>query len=347
MLLGQAESGKSTLQKQFQLYYASQTMERERPAWRPVVHFNIVRAVRMILEEIDNELSRDSPADAFGPGNGIGNGNGNNVRSQPPSRSQTPVNGNGTPSPGPPPRDNPPPLPPLPPLPSLSANARGKLPAIPGSGSQFAPGSGTRMQNGHVRPHPLPPAPTHSPRPTIITDMSSMRARSLPSPAPEGYGGRSDHGHGGFASPAPTPGLIIQGGWTDELAALRTKLLPLVAVEEALARDLSGGVAVTGAGGRTGVFVRSGWQAFAGKAQGLFGSNNNSNSNGANGMMNGSGQKDSGVSDLVARMLAAAREEVAALWRHPSVRQLVKYRKVRLEESASLCVFHSNSQYSK
>jgi hypothetical protein len=56
MLLGQAESGKhltekllfkthftrrflgkSTLQKQFQLYYASSTLDYERPSWRPVV----------------------------------------------------------------------------------------------------------------------------------------------------------------------------------------------------------------------------------------------------------------------------------------------------------------------
>jgi len=58
MLLGQAESGKSTLQKQFQLYYASQTLDHERPSWKPVVHFNIVRALRMILDELDYELSR-------------------------------------------------------------------------------------------------------------------------------------------------------------------------------------------------------------------------------------------------------------------------------------------------
>jgi G-protein alpha subunit len=53
MLLGQAESGKSTLQKQFQLYHASQTLDRERPSWRPIVYFNAVKAVRTILDEID------------------------------------------------------------------------------------------------------------------------------------------------------------------------------------------------------------------------------------------------------------------------------------------------------
>ncbi|KAF9650559.1 G-protein alpha subunit [Thelephora ganbajun] len=56
MLLGQAESGKSTLQKQFQLHYAAKTLERERPTWRPIVLFNIIQAVRTIMEELDLEF---------------------------------------------------------------------------------------------------------------------------------------------------------------------------------------------------------------------------------------------------------------------------------------------------
>lgn len=60
MLLGQAESGKSTLQKQFQLYYASQTLDRERPSWRPIVFFNVIKAVRTILEELDWEFSNQA-----------------------------------------------------------------------------------------------------------------------------------------------------------------------------------------------------------------------------------------------------------------------------------------------
>jgi guanine nucleotide-binding protein subunit alpha len=62
MLLGQAESGKSTLQKQFQLYYSSQSLNHERPSWIPIVHFNIVKAVRMILDELDYDFAR--PRDA-------------------------------------------------------------------------------------------------------------------------------------------------------------------------------------------------------------------------------------------------------------------------------------------
>ena len=44
------------------------------------------------------------------------------------------------------------------------------------------------------------------------------------------------------------------------------------------------------------------------------------------------------MNDLVARMLAATKDEVLALWRHPSVRSLLKARKLRLDESAALYV---------
>ncbi|KAF8802720.1 G-alpha-domain-containing protein [Phlegmacium glaucopus] len=57
MLLGQAESGKSTLQKQFQLYYASKTLDVERLSWIPIVYFNIIKAVRMIFSDLEFEAS--------------------------------------------------------------------------------------------------------------------------------------------------------------------------------------------------------------------------------------------------------------------------------------------------
>lgn len=232
MLLGQAESGKSTLQKQFQLYYASHSLDKERPAWRPVVYFNIIKAVRMILEELDYEFSQ-SPSQAR------------------PQLASAP-----------------------PPLPPMSETARGKLPAVPGSGAAFKVGGpGSSGTNNYSSPN-------------------------------------------GSASNA-------SGGWQEDLAQLRTKLLPLVAVEDALARDLSGGVTV--AGGRPGVYVRSGWQALVSPMA----------SRGWHGMGNGSSGGPP-VNDLVARMLAATKDEVSALWKHPSVRSLMKHRKLRLEESASL-----------
>jgi G-protein alpha subunit len=51
--IGQAESGKSTLQKQFQLLYAPRSLEEERASWRSVVYLNIVKSVRTILEALD------------------------------------------------------------------------------------------------------------------------------------------------------------------------------------------------------------------------------------------------------------------------------------------------------
>ena len=54
--LGQAESGKSTFQKQFQLRWAAKTLERERPTWQPIVLLNVIQAVRSVLDKLDLEL---------------------------------------------------------------------------------------------------------------------------------------------------------------------------------------------------------------------------------------------------------------------------------------------------
>ncbi|KAF9467431.1 guanine nucleotide binding protein, alpha subunit [Collybia nuda] len=58
LLLGQSESGKSTLHKQFQLLYASQALEIERPSWRTAVYLNVIRAVRAIFEGLDGGISQ-------------------------------------------------------------------------------------------------------------------------------------------------------------------------------------------------------------------------------------------------------------------------------------------------
>lgn len=287
MLLGQAESGKSTLQKQFQLYYASSQLDKERPAWRPVVHFNIIKAVRMILEELDYEFT------------------------------QTPTNANTTTTTATTTTARSQPVPPLPPLPPMSATARGKLPAIPGSGAAYTAARAAAANGG-----------------------AGYASNTNTNGSVGGYESSSNSSHNNHNG---------GGGWQDDLAQLRTKLLPLVAVEDALARDLSGGVSVTGVSGRSGVFVRSGWQALVApvSVRGWFGNgggNNNSNlnSNGnGNGNQNGNGNAGASgggppVNDLVARMLAATKEEVAALWRHPNVRSIIRSRKLRLDESASL-----------
>ncbi|KAI0744354.1 G-alpha-domain-containing protein [Daedaleopsis nitida] len=210
MLLGQAESGKSTLQKQFQLYYSSQTLESERSSWRPIVYFNILRAIRMILDELDWEYGLGaSGADS--------------------------------------------PLAVIPLLPSTSATSH--------SGS----GSG-----------------------------SSAHSRANPA-------------------------------WFPELALLRNKLLPLVASEDALAAELSGGITVSG--GRTGVYVRSGWQALN--------SSNRSWPLAEDYRTGGMTLRQSAVTNIVATTLAASQDEIEYLWWHPGVQSLLKNNKLKLEEYAA------------
>ncbi|KEP49247.1 guanine nucleotide-binding protein alpha subunit [Rhizoctonia solani 123E] len=55
LLLGQAESGKSTLLKQFQMLYAPHTLDAERAAWRGVVFLNIIKTLRAVCEAHDFE----------------------------------------------------------------------------------------------------------------------------------------------------------------------------------------------------------------------------------------------------------------------------------------------------
>ncbi|KAJ7455260.1 guanine nucleotide-binding protein [Mycena galericulata] len=53
LLLGQAESGKSTLQKQFQLMYKPNSIEQERTSWRTVIYFNVVHSLKHILTTLE------------------------------------------------------------------------------------------------------------------------------------------------------------------------------------------------------------------------------------------------------------------------------------------------------
>ncbi|KAF5386063.1 hypothetical protein D9615_002701 [Tricholomella constricta] len=202
MLLGQAESGKSTLQKQFQLYYASQTLDHERPSWQPVVYFNVLKAVRMTLDELDYEFNSRSKGD-----------------------------------------------------------------------------------------------------PNAITEIpiASSSSHSLPS---------------------TETALANEGIWRREIGELRVQLLPLIAIEDTLASELSGGISL--AGGRTGAFVRSGWQALVTSTFPL-----------SDSRLAAPGRTHAPeVVNLAARTLAACVEPIKALWRHRAVRQLLESRKLRLDESA-------------
>ncbi|KAJ7650069.1 guanine nucleotide binding protein, alpha subunit [Roridomyces roridus] len=53
LLLGQAESGKSTLQKQFQLMYKPNSIDQERSSWRTVIYFNVVHSLKHILSTLE------------------------------------------------------------------------------------------------------------------------------------------------------------------------------------------------------------------------------------------------------------------------------------------------------
>lgn len=54
LMLGQAESGKSTTVKIFQMSYARKAWEEEKMSWRTVIHLNLVRSVNMILDALEN-----------------------------------------------------------------------------------------------------------------------------------------------------------------------------------------------------------------------------------------------------------------------------------------------------
>ncbi|GBE87528.1 G-protein alpha subunit [Sparassis crispa] len=60
VLLGQAESGKSTMLKNFQLHFAPKAFQAETEAWRAVIHLNLVRSVNFILDLLRGGTSSGS-----------------------------------------------------------------------------------------------------------------------------------------------------------------------------------------------------------------------------------------------------------------------------------------------
>ncbi|KAF9069006.1 guanine nucleotide-binding protein [Rhodocollybia butyracea] len=75
LLLGQAESGKSTLQKQFQLMYKPSSLDQERASWRTVIYFNVVRSIKHILNTLESwddfiDDTADSPTSYIGGSSG-------------------------------------------------------------------------------------------------------------------------------------------------------------------------------------------------------------------------------------------------------------------------------------
>ncbi|KAJ6491248.1 guanine nucleotide binding protein, alpha subunit [Mycena vitilis] len=67
LLLGQSESGKSTTLRQFQRLYTPTAFREERILWRAVIQLNLVRSIRTILEALDAPFSSSSPSPSSSP----------------------------------------------------------------------------------------------------------------------------------------------------------------------------------------------------------------------------------------------------------------------------------------
>src|SRR6202011_2943780 len=106
---------------------------------------------------------------------------------------------------------------------------------------------------------------------------------------------------------------------------LRTRLLPLIAIEDTLAANLNGGVSI--AGRRTGVYVRSGWQTLITPIRGYPLPDLRKPS------FDTKTTALASVTDLVARTLAGLVQEIEILWQHPTIRELLQLNKLRLDEA--------------
>ncbi|KIP04653.1 hypothetical protein PHLGIDRAFT_109311 [Phlebiopsis gigantea 11061_1 CR5-6] len=65
LLLGQAESGKSTTLKNFQLAFSPAHFRNERLAWRTIIQLNLIRSLKTLLEIMQDEMA--SPTEAPPP----------------------------------------------------------------------------------------------------------------------------------------------------------------------------------------------------------------------------------------------------------------------------------------
>ncbi|KAF9003323.1 guanine nucleotide binding protein, alpha subunit [Cyathus striatus] len=65
LLLGQSESGKSTTLRQFQRLYTPTAFREERILWRAVIQLNIVRSIRTILEALSSTSQTSPPTSPY------------------------------------------------------------------------------------------------------------------------------------------------------------------------------------------------------------------------------------------------------------------------------------------
>ncbi|KAI9065633.1 G-alpha-domain-containing protein [Trametes sanguinea] len=63
LLLGQSESGKSTMLKNFQIHFAPNALRAESDAWRAVIHLNLVRSVNFMLDALTRPIPSPTNSD--------------------------------------------------------------------------------------------------------------------------------------------------------------------------------------------------------------------------------------------------------------------------------------------
>ncbi|KAL5631710.1 hypothetical protein ACGC1H_007272 [Rhizoctonia solani] len=64
LVLGDSESGKSTLIKQFRLLHSAETFSAERQSWTSIVYLNIVRSIWKVIEIVSSHFNLTNPTDA-------------------------------------------------------------------------------------------------------------------------------------------------------------------------------------------------------------------------------------------------------------------------------------------
>jgi hypothetical protein len=110
-----------------------------------------------------------------------------------------------------------------------------------------------------------------------------------------------------------------------DISSLRIRLLPLMALETTLTSELNGGISI--AGGRTGAYIRSGWQSLIKPS---WSTEVDSKKPEAATVDN----RIREITNLVARTMSTSADDIEALWTHEAIRYCVKHRKIRLDECA-------------
>lgn len=67
LLLGQAESGKSTTLKNFQLHFTPRKFKADAEAWRTVIHLNLLRSVNYVLDLLSSAAHSNADGDVRRP----------------------------------------------------------------------------------------------------------------------------------------------------------------------------------------------------------------------------------------------------------------------------------------